>query len=368
MERLNNVLEECYKLTKKHLWLAIQTNTLNDVGTGFPTNWAESVGIFKNNLKEVGYYFPQLNSNYRNSEQIVKLGKDIQSNFSDYDVNRVLNVAESAAMLHNNMTRTIPYNFKYKDERFNQVIEHAFTLIRNDIRNNPKKSCIVILNDDPLSTSEEIFNALPNDVKHNEVVTMYPIKEGMLNDGGNNDDDDDDEIVNKLLTSNCLITPGDYFKGAEAENVIVNSNASGGFGAGFSSQRCSLLRAVSRLVIVQRMDESEAFTFQNTTLDTTCLKCLKECKDYLYKCNDCTETFNKTKLKEQERNEKSSLQIPAQETKSLSSSPKDFLICLSCTLKCHKGHSFDGINIKRDLNGLITKCSCYMCMLQNEDC
>ena len=82
-------------------------------------------------------------------------------------------------------------------------------------------------------------------------------------------------------------------------------------------------------------DEVNAFTLPNTILDDTFLKCRNTCNRCAYNCNTCINDLNRD---------------------SETTKHELHLVCLSCKLKCHKGHSLVERRVTNITKYMCTKC------------
>ena len=132
--------------------------------------------------------------------------------------------------------------------------------------------------------------------------------------------------------------------------------------------RCSLMRCVSSLVVIQELTgTSEPVTLDNITINCSYLRCLSKCKDWIYECLTCNnEVDNIKKAKQKTRQKK----VMRDQRGEIMSSPEEmitsnddsgqnktrFLVCVGCKLKCHKGHCLETTGVEN-----VTKCMCIKC-------
>ena len=134
-----------------------------------------------------------------------------------------------------------------------------------------------------------------------------------------------DEFLNNPV--GCLVTPQKLFKGAECENAISLQHTDNAA----HNMRGNLLRIVSKLVIVNGMDESDTFKMENVIIDNECLYCLQKCKLTMFKCLTCNTSTNP-------------------------STKNGGYVCNPCLAKCHPRHKDKGANV-RDIK-LDPNCDC----------
>ena len=119
-----------------------------------------------------------------------------------------------------------------------------------------------------------------------------------------------EQELDQFLSSNrgCLITSQLLFKGSEAESIFSLQELY----SASSNVRGTILRSVSRLYILNGIDEVENMSIRNAKNDDSFLHCFKSCECLIYECKTCNE-----------------------------GSEDRTMICLPCKRKCHGGHQFE---------------------------
>ena len=329
MAKYEEFLLKCYNkmMPNYNLWFAFQSNCLTDVGSGYSKEWKTLVEKSKENLEDAGFVVSTMPNNFRNADQVFKAAKELQPEGIDASLQEVLNdpSCSTPTTMNSELPVNIVCNFKDKETLFKEVIYSAINRMQDDpLCSEP--SCVVILHDF-FFTTKEIYDVVCDLVKTDDLVTTYPTT--------------DAHVHPTLAFQNFLKDPKGYiimvdslFNGSEAENVIYASSSSS-----TSNLRCSLLRAVARLCVVQLIYEGNQFMMPNAKLDDKYLTCQQECYMYMFECTTCHEALKECgETAEKER----------------------FLVCGGCKIKCHKGHSLKGIKVA--MLG-VTKCMCTTCSI-----
>ena len=287
----------------------------------YPNDWEDMVKSSQTFLKRNNFICPQLEINFRNTSSIFETSNNIKKDEHSGNTgnqNNVLGIPTMGTTLDQSPVKHIAFNWQHNNGKqvdLNQAVTHCINTLQKDI--DSQTDPFIILYDETRFEMDQVYNAVKS-LKTGIDVHRYPIV----------GDPDPEKELRLFLSSpsGCLITTHALFKGSEAENIIsIQTNETMS-----SNIRGTLLRAVSRLYILNGLGESNNFTIENGINDDSLLKCFKKCKTNLWECMSCNQTSKCHK--------------------------KPLFICMACVKKCHINHKVELRGIQRDkLDG---KCQC----------
>ena len=305
------------------LCCALQTNTVMDYGGGYDKKWKELVHMTQNNLKSMNFYLPHLDVNFRNSSLVFESSNSIEKN-EGYETSsdNVLNVLGTPTT-GTTLTQAPVYqlNFNWRVGRETQsdladIIKYTVSLFQKE--ESSQNVPFVVLYDESRFRMEDISTALKSCTPLGINVYRYPLF----------GDPDPEKEINQFLDENkgCLLTSQVLFKGAEAENIFSLQTSE----AVSSNVRGTILRSVSRLYILNGLDENAMMSIKNVKNEDSFLKCFENCFQVINECKTCNDT-----------------------------SKEKTLVCLPCKRSCHTSHELESRSILRlRISG---KCTCELC-------
>ena len=325
LQRLEDLLTECQGLMDPGATLccALQTNTVMDYGGGYDKKWKELIHMTQNHLKSMNFYLPHLDVNFRNSSLVFESSNSIEKN-GGYETSsdNVLNVLGTPTT-GTTLTQTPVYelNFNWRVGRENQIdlddiIKYTVSLFEKEV--SSPDAPFVVLYDESRFKMEGIFAALKPCVPTGVNIYRYPLF----------GDSDPEKEIDQFLDRNegCLLTSQVLFKGAEAENIFSLQTSE----AVSSNVRGTILRSVSRLYILNGVDENAMMSIKNVKNEDSFLKCFENCFQVINECKTCNEK-----------------------------SEENTLVCLPCKINCHRSHELESRSILRlRISGI---CTCKIC-------
>ena len=321
LKRLKDTLAECKSLMLPgtSLVVCLQSNHLQDLGGGYPEGWKTMVQNCQKELQEMHHFIcPILDINFRNSSSIYKSVNSLQKSEGfdiSENVQNTLGIPKMGTTLDSTSVRQINFNWQHNNEKqhdLDKAMSFLFNTLQKDI--DPQNDPLIILCDDVKFTIDQVQRSLRS-LQNGMNVYSYP---------SFNDPNPEKEIDSFLLNLNgVLVTTHSLFKGSEAENVVSLQQSQ----VTSSNVRGTLLRSVSRLYILNGLDESERYKINDTINDNSLLYCFQECNLNLWECLECSKK-SKNKI----------------------------LVCMSCAKTCHENHKIEVRSIQqRNLDG---KCQC----------
>ena len=338
------LLLRCHHLIGKdsHFWVSFQSNSLVDFTSGpLHEDFSSTFKKMKEHLANEGFHIATLSANTRNSKQIGQLAQEVIDSNDRFPVNDAISISTVKTVTVNSIAPTlIPVHFNDKKKCLISAMLYALKLITKIVGNSKS----VILHDD-LFNSKDIKNDLMSANEENkDNIYIYP-KYETENSTENGEEDFDKFIVNP---KGVLITDEKFYVGMETQNVVYLTRCI------YSSVRCSFMRAVSNLVVIHLIEYVANFTFGDASLDPHFLTCEENMKTNAYQCETC----KKYKVKEIQTGDDDDENC---DPKLLGQSiNNELMVCKSCSVGCHQGHSLKKLNLKRDLKcDLKSECLCH---------
>ena len=324
LQRLEDLLTDCQALMAPGATLccSLQTNTFMDFGSGYRKDWKKMVHKKQENLESKHFYLPSLDVNFRNSSLIFDASNDFKKdkkNMSTDSIQNVLGIPRTGTTLTQSPVHQLNFNWQSNHEKqtdLNDIMNHAISLFQKEV--SSQDIPFVVLYDESDFKVKQVYDALKSCPQTGLNIFRYPVE------GDPNPEKELDQFISQ--NNGCLLTSQLLFKGAEAENIFslqISQSVS-------SNVRGTILRSVSRLYILNGMDEAETMTINNVKIDDSFLYCFEDCYYTLYECKTC--------------NEKSDEKI---------------LVCFPCRRKCHANHEYEW----RDIVGrnISEECVCKTC-------
>ena len=305
------------------LCCALQTNTVMDYGGGYDKNWKELVHLTQKNLKCNRFYLPHLDVNFRNSSMVFESSNNIEKN-DGYETSsdNILNVLGTPTT-GTTLTQTPVYqlNFNWRVGReiqsdLDDIIKYTVSLFQKDV--SSQNVPFIVLYDESRFRMEDISTALKACAPLGVTIYRYPLF----------GDPDPEKEIDQFLDQNkgCLLTSQVLFKGAEAENIFSLQTSE----TVSSNVRGTILRSVSRLYILNGVDENLMMSIKNVKNEDSFLKCFENCFQVINECKTCND-------------------MPKEKT----------YVCLPCKRNCHRSHELESRSIVRlRISG---KCTCKIC-------
>lgn len=320
-KQFEKVLSECQEYLKPghSIWAAIQSNNICDVGGGYHKEWSKIITNSKINLSSKKFSNQELSVNFRNSREIfdtsncVEIGQD-----SNYEIQKVLDVPSSGTTMSSCIPSIFHFNWhgnKEKQTDLDGAMGSALTELKTSMSDSEHTDAYAVVYNDSMFTLDQISMAVS---KTEQDVKCYPSK------CDSNPQKELDEFLGDPI--GCLVTSSKLIKGAEAENVLIvqhNGNPQ-------HNLRGTLLRVVSKLFLLNAVDERDNVQLKTAIQNYTHLSCFEKCDDEMWHCKTC-------------------------ETSSYSSPQK--YICLPCRIKCHDNtHEFEWIDVRNDKSNQFCQC------------
>ena len=266
----------------------------------------------------------------RNSKQIGQLAKEakVSSGLGSGFRGKIpiLNV-------HSTVNSQTPTHIPMHQDDCGKLVVPALGYALNVINPNGDKSfCCVVLHGDALMSSDIKDCLVAIGVQEKDVLT-YP-------DHSANSIEQLEEYLHK--PHGIFVTNERFFVGMEANAMVYLfvSSIEGDYNN--KSIRCHLMRAVSQLCVVELFREDRYnFVFEDANLCSEFIDCAKILKMFAFKCETCAK----------------------QDAKNI------VVICKSCQIGCHRGHSVKWIDVEYDLKLKTVNCSCQetsLCLFLNE--
>ena len=282
--QLEDVLYKCRSimLPGASLFVALQTNTLQDMGGGYAKNWSQMVQDFQLRLEQENKFFcPKLEINFRNTSSIFETANTMEmtEGMTNNNVHNTLGIPTIGTTLEASQVRKINFNWNPRNKKqvdLDQGLSHVFERLDKEIEvlDDP----IVIMFDDTSFTMDQIYDGVKSSLKSVNIYRYPSIS-----------DSDPEKEIDQFFshTKGVLITSHGLFKGAEAENIISlqRSNVTS------SNIRGTLLRAVSRLYILMGVAEHEYYQSKNTINDDSLLHCFEQSYENVWECLTCSHTL-----------------------------------------------------------------------------
>ena len=303
------------------LFVALQTNTLQDMGGGYVENWSQMIQDLQMKMDQQHQFFcPKLEINFRNTSSIFETANRLEKveGITNVRVQNTLGIPTMGTTLEEGQVNKINFNWNPRDKKpadLHGALAYLFERLEKDIdlKNDP----FVIMFDDTTFTMDDVYDGVKSALNATNAY-RYPCT---------SDSDPEKEIQNFLSNPHgILITTHGLFKGAEAETVISlqRSNVTS------SNLRGTLLRAVSRLYILMGIAEHEYYESKTTINDDSLLYCFQKYHEYAWECLNCSDIFNRT-----------------------------MTVCTPCKKVCHGNHVTAGRGVQKYRLDKICQCVCF---------
>ena len=118
MTRLENLLTECQSLMLPHgasLWIALQSNNLQDFGPGYPEDWNDLVNESQGNLEQNNFLVPKLEINFRNASSVFETSNSIEKDKNDTssdNMQKVLGIFTMGTILNETPVKSFYFNWQ----------------------------------------------------------------------------------------------------------------------------------------------------------------------------------------------------------------------------------------------------------------
>ena len=177
-KRFVHILNECQKaLNPGHtIWVAVQTNGLMDVGTGYPQKWTEYIKEAEQSLEASSFRNEHLEVNFRNSNEVFKCsnGIDQAQGYTATKVQNVLGLPTTGTTVSSSIPSILNFNWvgnKEDQNDLNKVVGRAIQELKQNMGDSEHASYVVLV-DDVKFELDQVAKAL----KHNKEtdIKMYP--------------------------------------------------------------------------------------------------------------------------------------------------------------------------------------------------
>ena len=326
IEVVRNFILDCKKVLKDNpfLWLAFQTNALNDLcwsSEDFKSKFEEMVEFLE---EEVDFFLPKLFMNMRNSREVTEVAKTFRT---DYASHYITNVIESLKVWKSSICSyiptLIPISKQDLDQNYSKLFDHA--------TENGKLN-IILFHEDNGFDVEKIKHAILHSGVEEDNLFIHTFA------STHTKEDIKDFLRNQQ--KGFLICQAELFTGMEAKSVVYCLGEFIEKSIGFltnnvrdtSNVRVNIMRACSQLNIIfcYEKDTWNQIEFPSANLDPTFINgCDQIMKKFAHKCKFCEEI---PKQVEKDKNEK-----------------EEILICKSCSLSCHHWHQKETKHVENSL-------------------
>ena len=307
VKRFVETLNECRKaLHPGHtIWVAMQTNGLMDVGSGYPIKWSEYIKEAEQSLTTYSFQNQHLEINFRNANEVFQCANGIERTQGfelRVNIQNVLGAATAGTTVSSTIPKVLNFNWAFgrsKQSALYNIVGRAIQELKQDMIDSDHDAYVVLV-DDRSFTLDQVAKAV---ISNNETnIKCYPCNKTHV-----------EEELDQFLDNpvGCLVTPQRLFKGAECENAISVQHSENAA----HNMRGNILRTVSKLVIGNGVDESFKFSMSNVIMDNQSVYCHGDGKVTMYECLTCQKSNN-------------------------SSTKKDGFICNPCLITHHLGHEW----------------------------
>ena len=305
IEMCKNFITQSLKVlqTNPHLWIAFQSNVLNDrnyLTDDFKADFNKMVDLID---KTLDFCIPKLNLNMRNSREITEVAGTIKSEYAN---RKITNVIDSIKTLKSSITSYKPTLFPILKEtlskNYSKVIEHV---------TEKGKMRVILFSNETHFDLKQIKNALLNCGVEEEDIFVHTFESKHTKE----------DIKTFLRNQNgFLICQDELFTGMEAKSVVycISDNDYE------KNVRVNVMRACEKLNIVYcyKKNYRAYIDFRSAKMDPTFMKeCDKVMEDVAWKCVECEKIAKH--LRDDEKRE------------------EDFVVCRTCCLGCHIGHEIE---------------------------
>lgn len=300
------------------LFVALQTNTLQDIGVGYAENWSQMVEELQLRLEQQQFFCPKLEINFRNTSSIFENSNKMETvQGPKTSLQNTLGIPTIGTTLDASQVRQIFFNWNARNKK-QADLDTALCNVLEKLENvfNLEDEPFVIMFDDTTFTMSQVYSGLKSSSKISKIF-RYP---------SSSESDPEKEIDNFLSKpKGVLITTHGLFKGAEADAIISlqRSNHTG------SNIRGTLLRAVSHLYILMGVAEHEYYLSKSTIDDDSLLYCFQHSYETAYACWTCA-----------------------------NNNDNSFVVCLPCKKTHHANHTIWGRRIQTHKLDNTCQCSC----------
>jgi len=306
---------------KQFLWIAFQSNTLNDRSESSDDFKDEFDNMIDFLRKELNFYSPNLTLNMRNSSEVGNLAKSLKS--SDRNEYKITNVIQSLPTPKSSITSPKPTLFPVLEKDLKQKFLELFEKATEEGKIN-----VILISSTNTFDVEPIKEALIECGIEEIDIFIHTFK-------SNNSKEDIKEFLSKEKA--FLICGDELFTGMEAHSILYCASDDD-----FNKNlRVHVMRACSKLNIVYsyETDIDGYIDFSGAKLDPTFMKgCDEEMERFAFQCLTCQ------KKKSNNEDEKED--------------EDDIFVCKSCLIGCHSGHDVKSRNVRSELKKDMLKCDC----------
>ena len=263
------------------IWVAMQTNGLMDVGSGYPTQWFEYIKESEQSLTASSFQNQHLEINFRNAIEVFQCSNGIETTYIHGSVNiqNILGAATAGTTVSSSVPKVFNFNWADRREKQNDldnVVKLAIQELKQDMINSEHDSYVVLV-DDVIFSLDQVSKSLKANNETN--IKCYPCNKANV-----------EEELGQFLDNpvGCLVTPQKLFKGAECENAISLQHSENVA----HNMRGNILRTVSKLLIINGINEGNKYSMGNVIMDNQSLYCLDDCRMDMIECLTCKASTN----------------------------------------------------------------------------
>ena len=166
MTRLENLLTECQSMMLPYgasLWIALQSNNLQDYGPGYH-DWNDLINKSQTNLKKNNFLVPKLDINFRNASSVFETSNCIEkdeANSNSENMQKVLGIPTMGITLNETQVKSFSFNLlinnKIQDD-LDKALSHSVKELQKELPspNDP----FIILFDDTRFEMDQVSKAL----------------------------------------------------------------------------------------------------------------------------------------------------------------------------------------------------------------